>query len=185
MEQHIRTRSTPVDRERSAWRAGALALRASRFPAFGSVVAVASRTGRSHPRRGAELSIVTLFDGEIGDPVTWIADGFAPSRLHRSPGAAFAKVAEDIYAHLGSGPIVVHDAPEVLRLLGRILPHWQPTMVFDMRALSRQFAVTSTHRSALVGRSKRSLAALSRRSGSADQAMAAAHQFMRIANGWR
>lgn len=182
MAQHAKARCTPSCPEPTAPRIGESDLPAGTLPAVGSVVALAVLAGHSRGRRSAELSVVTVFDGEIGDPVTWADESGTQCGTHCPRGAAiFAGVADDIHAHLGSGPVVVHNAPQSLALLGRFLPHWRPAVVFDMRLLSRQFADTTARRPAFVGpQFEHSLAPSLRRSGSADRALATAHQFVRM-----
>jgi hypothetical protein len=94
-----------------------------------------------------ELAIVSLLDGEIGDPVTWLGQSSTSDvnefgRLYR-PGE-FSSVAEDIRAHLPDGAIVVHGADSALKLICRILPSWRPTMVLDTWSLARQAGLPTT-----------------------------------------
>ncbi|GAA2046341.1 hypothetical protein GCM10009839_58300 [Catenulispora yoronensis] len=93
----------------------------------------------------AELSVVSLLDGVIGDPVTWIdqpgpsaGDGRGPTRRARE----FRSVAEDIRAHLPDGAVVVHGAGSNLALIRRILPLWQPAMVLDTLSLAKRAGLT-------------------------------------------
>lgn len=185
--QPAEARCTPSRLEPNAPATGALALSASVLPAVGSVVALNAPAGHGRRRRHDELSIVTVFDGEIGDPVIWADELCRPRGAHHAPGAAiFAGVADDIHAHLGNGPVVVHNAVEVMGLLGRVLPHWRPTLVLDMRLLFPQFASASARRRAFIGpQLERSLAPSLRRGGSADRALAIAHQFVRMTSAWQ
>lgn len=87
--------------------------------------------------RPAELSIVpvvSVFDGEIGDPITWTDEVAvnAQSRPGRGSGQVFQAVAEDIRDHLAHGTVAIHGAPEILELIGRILPGWRPASVIDI-----------------------------------------------------
>jgi len=88
-----------------------------------------------------ELSVVSLLDGVVGDPVTWI--GQPGTSVRNGDGSAhrpqeFRSVAEDIRAHLPDGAGVVHGAGSNLPLIWRILPLWRPAMVVDTLSLARQ-----------------------------------------------
>lgn len=180
-------RYTPSRLEPNSTTIGALALSASVLPAAGSVVAMNAQAGHGRHRHHDELSIVTVFDGKIGDPVTW-AEEWRTSRgaSHAPRAAILARVADDIHAHLGNGPVVVHNAVEVLGLLGRVLPHWRPTLVLDMRLLYPESEAASARQPTYIGpQLERSLAPSLRRDGSADQALAIAHQFVRMTSAWQ
>jgi hypothetical protein len=115
------------------------------FPLSGPVAALAS-SGLCGVG-AVELAIVSLLDGEIGDPVTWldqprtsVVSGL--DRPHRP--REFSSVAEDIRAHLPDGAIVVHGADSTLKLICRILPSWRPMMVLDTLSLARQAGLPTT-----------------------------------------
>jgi hypothetical protein len=94
-----------------------------------AVVALAA-----HRQRGgdAELSLVCILDGRIGDPVTWAGQTASDIRI-----APFATVADDIRAHLGDGVLAVHGHRGAVALIGAILPGWRPATLLDTRSLAR------------------------------------------------
>lgn len=117
------------------------------FPITGSIAALASsRPGGLHT---AELSIVSILDGEIGDPVTWIDEpegGLADrTSAHETP--LFEAVAEDIGAHLPTGVILIHRPDSALVLLQRVLPVSRPALVVDILGLAEyaQMSANSRH----------------------------------------
>lgn len=116
------------------------------FPIPGPIAALASsRPGRL---RGAELSIVSIFDGEMGDPVTWIARLEGDSPLDRAPALTaepFQAVVDDIGAHVPTGTILVHGTDPVLTLLRRILPGWRPALEVDTLRLAEYAKVSTQH----------------------------------------
>ncbi|HTJ67909.1 MAG TPA: hypothetical protein VL551_10300 [Actinospica sp.] len=86
-------------------------------------------------RQGAgqtELSLVSILDGQIGDPVTW-----AGRIALDSQAAPFAAVADDIRAHLGDGVLAIHGRRGALPLIRAILPGWRPATLVDTRSLAR------------------------------------------------
>lgn len=102
------------------------------FPIPSPIAALAlSRPGRLS---GAELSIVSILDGEIGDPVTWTDEPDGGSQAGRTSALEtepFKAVVDDIGAHLPTGTVLVHRPDSELALLRRILPGWRPTLVVD------------------------------------------------------
>ncbi len=116
------------------------------FPIPSPIAALAS----SHPARvrSAELSIVSIFDGEIGDPVTWIDEPDGGSWLDRVPAPKvepFQAVVDDIGAHLPTGTVVVHGTDPVVALLRRILPGWRPALVVDTLTLAEYAQASTQH----------------------------------------
>ena len=103
----------------------------------GNIVALAARGGPDGA--GAEVSLICVHDGRIGDPVTWAGQAGAESR------AAFAAVADDIRAHLGDGVVAVHGTGAALALITAILPGWRPTAVLDTRVLLWQARREGAH----------------------------------------
>jgi hypothetical protein len=104
-----------------------------------------SRPGRLP---GVELSIVSILDGEIGDPVTWIDEPDGVSWLDRAPALKaepFQAVVDDIGAHLPTGTVFVHGTGPVFALLRPILPGWRPALVVDTLSLA-EYAKVSTQR---------------------------------------
>jgi hypothetical protein len=84
-------------------------------------------------RQGAgdtELSLVSILNGRIGDPVTWAGQ-------ITLAGAPFAAVADDIRAHLGNDVLAIHGCRGTLPLIGAILPGWRPATLLDTRSLAR------------------------------------------------
>jgi hypothetical protein len=149
-----------------------LAPSASGIRAHGPIVALAAATGFDRAGRGAELSIVTILDGAVGDPVTWADESYRLHRSRRGPGPeAFSDVVDDITAHLGAGPVVVYGARQNFALLDGLLPRWRPSTVIDLRP--------SPLRPALLG-SGHDLPAPSRRGTSASRALATALRLVRI-----
>jgi hypothetical protein len=146
------------------------------LPAHEPAVVLAVMTRLHRTQAVAELSVVTIFGGEIGDPVTWADESCAPGD------AAFGAVADDIRAHLGSGPVIMYNAHRVLGQLSRIFPHWHPDAVFDMQLLSRQFAATVDHGPAPLNPRPAHRPAPSQRTATASRALATAHHFLRVAN---
>ncbi len=106
------------------------------FPIQGPIAALAS--SMPGQQRGAELSIVSILDGEIGDPVTWIDEPESGVADHASAREAplFEAVAEDIGAHLPTGAVLLHRPDSALALLERVLPTWRPALVVDMLSLA-------------------------------------------------
>ena len=103
--------------------------------------AAALATSSGDAAAATELSVVSLLDGVVGDPVTWIHQPGSPFRdghgsAHRA--REFRSVAEDIRAHLPDGAVIVHGAGSNLALIRRILPLWRPAMVLDTLSLARQ-----------------------------------------------
>lgn len=101
------------------------------FPIHAPITVLAS-SSPDH-RRGAELSIVSMLHGQIGDPVTWIDqpdDGRAGCASTHGAGL-FKAVAEDIGAHLPTGFVVIHRPDPALALLRQVLPPWRPALVVD------------------------------------------------------
>lgn len=116
------------------------------FPIPGSITALASSTPGE--LRRAELSIVSILDGEIGDPVTWIDEpegGMADLPSVREA-RAFEAVAEDIGAHLPVGAVLVHRPDSALTLLQQVLPAWRPTLVVDMLGLAEYPQMSANRR---------------------------------------
>lgn len=101
-----------------------------------SIAALAS--SRANRLRAAELSIVSILNGEIGDPVTWIdkPDSGRPDRAPARAARPFQAVAEDIGAHLPIGAVFVHRPDSALALLARIQPKWRPALVVDALSLA-------------------------------------------------
>jgi hypothetical protein len=93
-----------------------------------------------------ELSVVSLLDGVVGDPVTWIDQPGSGDRDERGSAYRardFRSVAEDIRAHLPDGAVVVHGVGgSDLTLIRRILPLWRPAMVLDTLSLARRAGLT-------------------------------------------
>lgn len=112
------------------------------FPIPGSIAALAS--SRPSGLHRAELSIVSILDGEIGDPVTWIdePEGGPADRTSAHETPLFEAVAEDIGAHLPTGVILVHRPDFVFALLRRILHRWRPALMVDAQSLA-EYAQTS------------------------------------------
>lgn len=102
------------------------------FPIPSPIAALAlSRPGRLNT---AELSIVSIHAGEIGDPVTWIDEPNGESQADRTSGFEtwlFQAVIDDIGAHLPTGTVIIHRPGSVLALLRRILSGWRPALLVD------------------------------------------------------
>jgi len=117
------------------------------FPIPGPIAALASsELGRA---RGAELSIVSILDGEIGDPVTWVdePDGVGGAGGASARGAApFRAVADDIGAHLPTGTVLVHRPDSTLALLRRIFPGWRPAVVLNTLPLTEHATMAADRR---------------------------------------
>lgn len=172
--------STSIHFEPTGLRGSTLPQLADQPSALGSVVALAMTTGRRRTGHGAELSIVTVCDGRIGDPVTWHDE---PSPTLRRPRTAFAAVADDICAHLGNGPVVVHDFHKVAGRLDQLLPTWPPILVLNLRFPSGPFPTSAARGVVRLGsRRKFHVGRLSLRSSSASRALATAQLFMQITN---
>lgn len=150
------------------------------FPIPGPIAALAS----SGPDRlrGAELSIVSIFDGEIGDPVTWIDEpGGVGGAGHVSTLEAdvFRAVADDIGAHLPTGAVLVDRSASTLALLRQIFPWWRPAIVVDSLSITE-------HAQALVDRHQDTIspaAAPNTEAGlatTADRAVATARLLLRL-----
>lgn len=93
-----------------------------------------------------ELAVVSLLDGVIGDPVTWVDQPRSGDRGERGSAYRardFRSVAEDIRAHLPDGAVVVHGVGSNLALVRRILPLWRPAMVLDTLSLARRAGLAS------------------------------------------
>jgi len=115
------------------------------FPIHAPITALAS-SSPDH-RRGAELSIVSVLNGEIGDPVTWIDepdDGRADCASTHGAGL-FKAVAEDIGAHLPMGFVVIRRPDPALALLRQVLPPWRPALVVDALDLVAPTPRTAGH----------------------------------------
>jgi hypothetical protein len=116
------------------------------FPIPSPIAALAS--SRPGGLRCVELSIVSILDGEIGDPVTWIDEPDEGSWLDCASALKaepFQAVVDDIGAHLPTGTVLVHGADPVFALLRRILSSWRPTLVVDTLRLA-EHAQVSTQR---------------------------------------
>ncbi|NUQ99455.1 MAG: hypothetical protein HOY79_23835 [Streptomyces sp.] len=137
--------------------------------------AAALAVSRFGATAATELSVVSLLDGVVGDPVTWLdqpgpADQDGRGSAHRARN--FRSVAEDIRAHLPDGAVVVHGANSSLMLIRRMLPLWRPEMVLDTLSLARRAGLPNCDDPAIVGGT----------CGAAARALATAHLLLRLAD---
>lgn len=149
------------------------------FPIPGPVAALASsRPGRL---RGAELSIVSILDGEIGDPITWMDEpkGSMVDHAAASEAPLFEAVAEDIGAHLPTGVVLVHRPDSALALLRRALPWWRPALAVDTLSLA-ECTQTSADRHHVIGNILAVPSAEAGLRATAERAVATAHLVLRL-----
>lgn len=102
------------------------------LPISGPITALA--VSRPAQTRGPELSVVSILNGDIGDPVTWIdaPDSGQADRASAHRAKPFEAVAADIDAHLPTGAVVIHRPDPALALLRQVLPGWRPALVVDL-----------------------------------------------------
>jgi hypothetical protein len=150
------------------------------FPITGSIAALAS--SRPGGPRSAELSIVSILDGEIGNPITWIdePEGAPADHASRREMPLFEAVAEDIGAHLPTGVILVHRPDFVFTLLRRVLPRWRPTLMVDVQSLA-QYAQPSADSRHGAGRVTANPSAEVGLGTTAERAVATARLLLRFA----
>lgn len=176
-------RNAPSCRERSAPGGGALGPTNGGFSLLGPIVALAVlNRGRD---RGAELSIVSVYDGEIGDPVTWVDQPApAPTRGCRAKEGvrAFSAVANDIRAHLSDDAVAIHGAPTVLELVRQILPGWRPKTVIDTLSLAQQVPLPANDLDIVRPRTERGTDPSSGVSSPSSRALATARLLVHIAS---
>ena len=101
------------------------------------------------PPELVELGLVSIVDGEVGAPTSWLVKPVMPitpmaRRIHgiRNEDVAeaplFADIRNDVLAHLGDGMVIAHNAHVDLGVLERELRGWQRPGVFDTLKLARR-----------------------------------------------
>jgi DNA polymerase III epsilon subunit-like protein len=96
-----------------------------------------------------EIGVVSIVDGVIGEPVSWLCKPARPitpmaRRIHGisddmvAAAPAFAELEAEVRAHLDEAVFVAHNAGVDLGVLRRKMPDFAPSTVLDTLKLSRR-----------------------------------------------